>query len=65
MSILDNLTLAPMKLLHRSKAEAEKEALELLERVGLREKAQNFPCSFPADSSSVWPLCGRWPCTRM
>ena len=43
MSILDNLTLAPMKLLHRSKAEAEKEALELLERVGLREKAQNFP----------------------
>ncbi len=43
MSILDNLTLAPMKLLHRSKAEAETEALELLERVGLREKAQNFP----------------------
>ncbi len=43
MSILDNLTLAPMKLLHRSKAEAEKEALELLDRVGLREKAQNFP----------------------
>ncbi len=43
MSILDNLTLAPMKLLHRSRAEAEKEALELLERVGLREKAQNFP----------------------
>ncbi len=43
MSILDNLTLAPMKLLHRSRAEAEKEALELLDRVGLREKAQNFP----------------------
>ncbi len=43
MSILDNLTLAPMKLLHRSRAEAETEALELLERVGLREKAQNFP----------------------
>ncbi len=43
MSILDNLTLAPMKLLHRSRAEAEREALELLERVGLREKAQNFP----------------------
>ncbi len=43
MSILDNLTLAPMKLLRRSRAEAEKEALELLERVGLREKAQNFP----------------------
>ena len=43
MSILDNLTLAPMKLLHRSRAEAEKEALELLERVGLQEKAHNFP----------------------
>ncbi len=43
MTILDNMTLAPIKLLGRGKAEAEKEALELLERVGLQEKASAYP----------------------
>ena len=35
MTILRNMTLAPMKLLHKSRAEAEKKAMQLLERVGL------------------------------
>ena len=35
MSILKNMTLAPMKLLGMSKAQAEAEAMELLDRVGL------------------------------
>ena len=43
MTILDNMTLAPMKLLGRPKDEAEAEALELLERVGLKEKASAYP----------------------
>lgn len=43
MTILENMTLAPMKLLGRQKVEAEKEALELLERVGLKEKADAYP----------------------
>ena len=43
MSILKNMTLAPMKLLGMSKAQAEAEAMELLDRVGLKEKAHAYP----------------------
>ena len=43
MTILKNMTLAPMKLLHKSKAEAEKKAMELLERVGLADRANAYP----------------------
>ena len=43
MTILYNMTLAPMKLLGRPKDEAETEALKLLERVGLKEKASAYP----------------------
>lgn len=42
-TILDNMTLAPIKVLKKSKEEAEKEALELLARVGLAEKANAYP----------------------
>ncbi len=37
------MTLGPIKLLHQSRAEAEKHALELLERVGLADKANAYP----------------------
>lgn len=43
MSILENMTLAPVKLLGKSKEEARKEAMELLSRVGLTEKADAYP----------------------
>ena len=43
MTILKNMTLAPMKLLKMSKAEAEKMAMELLERVGLADRANSYP----------------------
>ena len=43
MTILKNMTLAPMKLLHRSQAEAEKKAMELLARVGLADRANSYP----------------------
>ena len=42
-TILDNITLAPMKVQHRKKEDAEKEARELLARVGLSEKADAYP----------------------
>ncbi|MGN1170336.1 MAG: amino acid ABC transporter ATP-binding protein [Lachnospiraceae bacterium] len=42
-TILENLTLAPIKLLKKSKVEADKEAMELLKRVGLEEKASAYP----------------------
>lgn len=43
LSILDNLTIGPVKLRGKKKADAEKKALELLQLVGLAEKANNFP----------------------
>lgn len=42
-SVLDNLTLAPMKVKNVKKEDAEKKALALLERVGLSDKADYFP----------------------
>lgn len=42
-TILENLTLAPMIVKHQSKEAAEKKALELLERVGLRDRAAAYP----------------------
>ena len=43
MTILRNMTLAPMQLLKKSKAEAEAKAMELLQRVGLAERANAYP----------------------
>ena len=43
MTILKNMTIAPMKLLKESKPEAEAHAMELLTRVGLAEKAHAYP----------------------
>ena len=43
MTILKNMTLAPMKLLKKSKAEAEAQAMALLERVGLADRAHAYP----------------------
>lgn len=42
-TILENITLAPIKLLKKDKAEAEKEARVLLKRVGLEEKTNSYP----------------------
>jgi polar amino acid transport system ATP-binding protein len=43
LTVLDNLTIGPVKLLHRTKAEAEKKAVEILKTVGLSEKVVAFP----------------------
>ena len=42
-TILQNITLAPIKLLKKSKEEAEAQGMELLKRVGLEEKANAYP----------------------
>lgn len=42
-TVMGNLTLAPIKVLKKSKAEAESLALELLEKVGLRDRANAYP----------------------
>ena len=43
MTILKNMTLAPVKLLRKSQAEAEEKAKALLERVGLGDRANAYP----------------------
>jgi len=43
LSIMDNITLAPVKLKLQSKEEAEHNAITLLKRIGLEEKAKAYP----------------------
>ena len=43
LTVLRNLTIAPMKLLGESKSVAEDKAMQLLERVGLADKASAYP----------------------
>ena len=43
LTIMRNLTIGPMKLLNKSKEEAEKKAQELLDRVGLGDRAYSYP----------------------
>ena len=43
MTVLRNMTIAPMKLLHKSQEEAEGQAMTLLKRVGLAERANAYP----------------------
>ena len=43
LTIMRNLTIGPMKLLGKSKEEAEKRAQELLDRVGLGDRAYSYP----------------------
>ena len=43
LNIIENIKLAPRKVLHISNKQAEKEAMELLKRVGLANKAYDYP----------------------
>ncbi len=43
VSVIDNITMAPVRILKRNKAEVRKEARELLERVGLPDKENAYP----------------------
>ncbi len=43
LSILDNITLAPIKVQQRAKAAAEQRAMDLLDQMGIREQAHKYP----------------------
>ncbi|MEB3312375.1 MAG: amino acid ABC transporter ATP-binding protein [Snowella sp.] len=43
LSVIENLTIGPIKILKRSKAEAIQQGMELLKRVGLESQAQKYP----------------------
>ena len=61
LSVMDNLTLAPLMLKRARRGEARERGMALLERVGLAHKADAYPRSCPAASSSAWRSPGRWP----
>ena len=60
LTVLDNVTLAPRRMHRRSKEDAEQSALELLARVGLADKAREYPDRLSAASSSAPRSCARW-----
>ncbi|BBO91372.1 amino acid ABC transporter ATP-binding protein [Desulfosarcina ovata] len=45
MTALDNITLAPIRVRKQSKTEAEQKAMQILERVGIPEKARKYPAA--------------------
>jgi polar amino acid transport system ATP-binding protein len=45
--VLDNITIGPVKVLGKSKEKAENIAMNLLRKVGLEEKANNYPDELP------------------
>ena len=66
MTILKNMTLAPMKLLKKSREEAEEKAMELLKRVGLEDRANAYPSQLSGGQKrSGLPLSAPLPWTRM
>lgn len=57
MSILENLTIAPIKLKNKTKAEAEEKAKELLSRVGLTEKINAYPNQLSGGQKQRVAIC--------
>lgn len=57
MTILENLTIAPIKLKNKAKADAEKSAMELLTRVGLEEKANSYPNQLSGGQKQRVAIC--------
>ena len=43
LSVVDNISLAPIKVQKRSRAEADQRAIELLDQMGIREQARKYP----------------------
>jgi polar amino acid transport system ATP-binding protein len=56
-TVLDNITLAPIKVSKREKAEAEKEAMALLTRVGLADKADSYPRQLSGGQKQRVAIC--------
>ena len=57
-TVLDNLTIAPIKVKGVSKADAEKKAKELLDRVGLLNKADAYPSSLSGGQKQLVAMAG-------
>ena len=59
MTVMENLTLAPIKLRLMKRGVAEKRAMELLKHIGLTSKANSYPASLSGGQNSALQLFGR------
>ena len=57
LSVLDNITLAPINVLGEKKIEANKVGLKLLESVGILEKANNYPAQLSGGEKQRTGIC--------
>ena len=63
MTILDNVTLGPIDVLHEPKEQAKKEAMDLLARVGVAEQAGKVPAQLSGGQQPAPLRCIRRPCS--
>ncbi len=61
LTALQNIMEAPRAVLRKSKAEAQKQALQLLARVGLEDRAQAYPSELSGGQKQRVQSLGRWP----
>lgn len=57
MTVIENLTIGPIKLQNRNEEEVKKEALELLERVGLGDRAEAYPSQLSGGQKQRVAIC--------
>ena len=57
MTVLENITLAPMKVRHVNQADAEHTAMDLLHRVGLEDKAGSYPDQLSGGQQQRIAIC--------
>lgn len=57
LTVLKNITLSPIKVQKRDKAEAERQAMELLTRVGLADKAKSYPSELSGGQKQRVAIC--------
>lgn len=58
--VIDNITLAPVKVLGLSKAEAEKTAMYYLEKVGIADKAESYPSQLSGGQQQRVAIARGW-----
>lgn len=64
MTVLRNLTVAPMKLRKMSRTDAEGRALFLLQKVGLADKVNVYPNTLSGGQQQRVAIAALWPCSR-
>jgi len=65
LNVLQNVTIGPIKVLGKSPQEAEAQAMEILNRVGLAEKAKALPSSLSVAKNKELLLPEHLPWSRM